>query len=180
MLIFGILTVLTASGVVFSQKPLHSALFLVLTLFLVAAHFALLGAHFMAAIQIIVYAGAIMVLVIFVIMLLGVEADGKIQPKKAPFFAQVIFISFFLGLLVAVVHTGLKFPVAEYIRSGEAAPLGNTEAIGQLLFSNYLFPFEVTSLLLLAAIMGAVMLALEKKRPLGSGRGLRSKQGLRR
>ena len=181
MWIFAILTVISALGVVLAQKPLNSALALVVTLFLVAAHFALMGAHFVAAIQVLVYAGAIMVLVIFVIMLLGVTGElDKSHLRSAGTLLLTCASGGFIAVLTFGLPNGIATPAAQSdsMSALGAAGLGNTEAFGQVMFSRFLFPFELTSVLLLAGIIGAVILALEPKRPLPAGRGLRAKQHL--
>ena len=175
MLIFGVLTVMAACGVVFSVKTFHSALWLVATLFLIAIHFALLGADFLAALQIMVYAGAIMVLVLFVIMLLGLNEE--VDPSRLNFTAYLsaAVTGAFLGVLLFIVRhpgwLGAQFPTAA-VSGSSGSPAG----VGYLLFTKYLYPFEITSLLLLAAIIGAVILAYEPKRALPPGRGLKAKR----
>lgn len=179
MLLTGIFTVLFALGVVFSRKPLNCALHLVGTLFLVAIHFALLGAHFVAAVQVLVYAGAIMVLVVFVIMLLGVEASNVPAASRVSCWMAAMTCAVFVAMLWGIVPVLGK--ASPYIATAPVVPevsqledLGSTEAIGKVLYTKFLFPFEITSLLLLAAIVGAVMLAHEPKRPLLPGRGLKA------
>lgn len=198
--IFGALTVLSACGVIFARRPLNSALSLVVTLFLVAVHFAMMGAQFLATIQIMVYAGAIMVLVIFVIMLLGSEAEGRAVEGRGQYIGVstyfiVLATCLFVGVLFAVIERGFVFPLGSSVPGGREVRAsyseqsnneqshseqrqieGSTEAIGQLLFTEYLFPFELASLLLLAAIIGAVLLAQEVRRPLPEGRGLKAKR----
>jgi NADH-quinone oxidoreductase subunit J len=175
MVVFGILTILSACGVVFSRKPLHSALSLVLTLFFVAVHFALLNAQFVAAIQIMVYAGAIMVLVIFVIMLLGLEAEAA-EPRS-PFASALaaILTGALVAVMVVVAQDGTVLPV-KGVNGVLPQVNGSTEAVGETLFTKNVFAFEVTSMLILAGIIGAVVLGLDAKRPLKKGRGLRAKQ----
>ena len=181
MWILGALTVISALGVVLAQKPLNSALSLIVTLFLVAGHFALLGAHFVAAIQVLVYAGAIMVLVIFVIMLLGVTGELDRSHLRS---AGTLLLTCASGGFIAVLTFGLPHGLGSAVAQPDsisaltAAGLGNTEAFGKVMFSRFLFPFELTSVLLLAAIIGAVILALEPKRPLPAGRGLKAKRHL--
>ena len=173
MLIFGLLTILSACGVVFSRRSLHSALWLVATLFLVAVHFALLGADFIAALQIMIYAGAIMVLVVFTIMLLGLDkvVDGKEGFALPPYFAAVICAAF-AAVLVFVMSKKAVFSLAGH---GEAPAIsGSPKEVGRLLFTEHVYAFEITALLLLAAIIGAVVLAYDKKRPLPKNRGLRA------
>ena len=175
MYLFSLLTVLSAVGVVTARQPLHSALFLVLTLFLVAVHFALLGAHFVAATQVLVYAGAIMVLVIFVIMLLGVDAAVPEAPTR---FSSVVAAIATGVMVVALGYVAMSGSELLPTDAGAVATVvdGSTKAVGQTLYTQYLYPFEVASVLILAGIVGAVMLGYEKKRPLKPGRGLQSKQ----
>lgn len=175
MFLFGVLTVLAACGVVFSTKTVHSALFLVTTLFLIAVHYVLIGAEFIAALQVLVYAGAIMVLVIFVIMLLGLnEQGGERQRLDVRTYAAVIVTGAFVGMLLFMVQNPGVIPLA-----GDKAPAtvsGTAHEVGDALFTRFLYPFEITSLLLLAGIIGATVLAYEAKRELPAGRGLKAKR----
>ena len=178
MFIFGLLTVLSALGVVFSKKTLYSALWLVVTFFLVGVHYALLEAHFLANLQILVYAGAIMVLVVFVILLLGLqESDAAVsKPVRMPAFLSAILIGTFLGILAVVILPGLGTDTL-LAPAAVGAPLkSNAQELGQALLGKFFLPFEMVSVLLLAGIIGAVLLAYEPKRPLLSGRGLKAKQ----
>ena len=174
MFIFGVLTVLSACGVVFSVKSLHCALWLVVTLFLVAVHFALIGADFIAALQILVYAGAIMVLVIFVIMLLGLNEQGEPRRFDVSTYLAVVVTGTFVGLLMFMVKHPASFGAFPDLPSAPVA--GDPASVGYVLFTRFLYPFEVTSVLLLAAIIGATVVAYEPKRPLPPGRGLKAKQ----
>jgi NADH-quinone oxidoreductase subunit J len=161
LIFLGLAAVALISGVlvVFQTSPLHSALWLIVNFFAVAGIYLVLHAEFIAAIQVIVYAGAIMVLFLFVIMLLNLrEAE---EPSKRPYSAQKVagfFLSvamaFFIAYGLSNVHLSPGAP---------AAPgLGNTESIAKLLFTDYLLPFEVTSVLLLVSIVGAVVLSKSK------------------
>jgi NADH-quinone oxidoreductase subunit J len=145
----------SAVGLVVRPNPLHGALFLVANLFCVAVLYLMLRAEFLALAQVIVYAGAIMVLFIFAIMLLipGRAEVGPDPLRRARRLA--VPVAGLLGLLVALVVARGGGPAA-----WPAA--GGVGAIGRLLFTDYLFPFEVTSILLLAALVGA--LALAKRR----------------
>ncbi len=174
MALFGVLTVLSACGVVFASKPFNSALYLVLTLFLIAVHFALLGAHFVAAIQVLVYAGAIMVLVIFVIMLLGVDAEVTGERSMGTNVLAATTAGIFVAILFSVISTQVVLPVHPTVDTIPSD--GSTKSVGLVLFQDYLFSFEVASVLVLAAIIGAVVLGLEPKRPLPPGRGLKAKR----
>jgi len=183
MWIFGLLSIVSGCGVVAFKKSLHSALSLVATLFFVSVHFALLGADFLAALQILIYAGAIMILVCFVIMLLGLESDADRDSPKMPAAFAAVFVAILFGLLMSVVNAEnfetnfSNLPNQELLtdasnlESAEFSKSGAAE-VGKLMLEKYLFPFELSALLLLAAIIGAVSLAYEQRRPLRKGRGL--------
>ncbi len=146
-----------AISVVAQRNPLYSAISLIGVFISLACLYVTLAAPFIAAVQVIVYAGAIMVLVVFVIMLINVEEEER-QPVRlqslvpmavglaAVFFAETVFIIFF-------VHTTPGTPV------GSVSDVGLTSSIGAGLFTSYLLPFEVTSILLLMAVVGAMTLA---------------------
>jgi NADH-quinone oxidoreductase subunit J len=165
----GLLTIGSAAGVVFSYKSLNSGLWLVVTLFLIAVHFVLLDAEFIGALQVLVYAGAIMVLFVFVILLLGL--NERAEPRRGLLTAGLSFCSaagFFATIYIALERKILPPAVS----SAAAAPSGGVAEIGALIFTKYLVPFELTSLLILAALIGAVVLAYEPRRGLPAGRGL--------
>jgi NADH-quinone oxidoreductase subunit J len=150
--------VVTAVGLVVRPNPLHGALFLVGNLFCVAVLFLMLRAEFLALAQVIVYAGAIMVLFIFAIMLLipGRAESGPDALARARRFAVPVGVALGAAVLLVAGRTG---------GPASLAPPGGAEAIGRLLFTDYLFPFEVTSLLLLAALVGALTLAKRRASP---------------
>ena len=149
--------------VILRKNPVHSALFLVVTFFCLAGLYLLLNAEFIAAIQVIVYAGAIMVLFLFVIMLLNVEKEAVAPSGHGfqKFWALVLTIIVAVSLISIMtvnVFTGEKSIYSpEIVRE-----VGNSEIIGRLLFTDFLLPFEITSILLLAAIIGAVILSKKK------------------
>ncbi len=153
--IFGGLAVATALGVVFFKNPISSAVALVGALFAMAALYAMLDAHFLAIIQILVYAGAIMVLFIFVIMLLNLRGDELNEKPLSRGFKAVAILSL-LGFL------GLLLPLYQLfsIPSRSVGPAyGTVKIVGELLFKQYLFPFEYVSVLLLVSLIGGVVLA---------------------
>ncbi len=160
-----------AIGVVTRSNPVHAALSLVLTLFGVAVHFVALEAHFLAAVQVIVYAGAIVVLFLFVIMLLGVDKAEDLSIEPFPIqrpLAAVIGVGI-VGLLVAAVVR-----VRSTIVEGEPLPADgddNIRALADNLFSDHVFAFEFTSVLLIVAVAGTVMLTRKDKRAKGSSDG---------
>ena len=146
-----------AVGVIVRANPVHAALSLVLTLFGVAVHFVALGAHFLAAVQVIVYAGAIVVLFLFVIMLLGVDEseDIRIEPFKVqrPIAALVG-----VGLL-GFVGTAVIVSRSLFSTRGELEPAeDNIRQLARSVFSDYVFAFELTSVLLVIAVVGTVLL----------------------
>jgi NADH-quinone oxidoreductase subunit J len=153
---FWILAAITTGGAlatVTRRNPLVAAVFLVGTFVGLAGLFALLAAHFLALIQVLVYAGAIMVLFVFVIMMLGRSEDEPLGFLTAPVTKLVGTGSICVAgwLLVKALHW-------RPAPSAEAGDFGTVRAVGQLLLGDYLFPFEVVSLLLLAAVLGAVAL----------------------
>ncbi|MEI6260641.1 MAG: NADH-quinone oxidoreductase subunit J [Deltaproteobacteria bacterium] len=155
--IFGLGAVLSATLMVTNIKPVTAAMNLVLTMFFLAGIYVLLDAHLLAALQIIVYAGAVMVLFLFVILLLNVhEKEGATSRRKVMIqFGSVAIVG---SLFIAMASLAEIDP--SLIKAGDVAnPFGATKAVGRLLFTDFLLPFEVASFLLLAAIVGAVILA---------------------
>ena len=147
------------------RSPIASALWLVLTLFALAALFVILDAQFIAVLQVLVYAGAIMVLFLFVIMLLNLGRAGPSDRKGA--LAWAVAAALGAGLLVPLAGLARATPPAAIqLPEGTMAALqqqqGMVGAVARPLFETYLVPFEITSLLLLAAIVGAVVLAKRK------------------
>ena len=161
-LVLAVLTVVAALGVVLHPNPVKSALFLVVTLFLLAVVFVLLEAHMIAALQIIVYAGAIMVLFLFVIMLLNLQIDDPERGRRRLVLRGLAWAG---GILLAVELAILtrRAPLGDV---GTApAGYGGAEAVAKSLFTDFLPPFELTSILLLVAVVGAVVLAQKQRRP---------------
>ena len=154
--VFAALTLLCGVLVIanpFSRNPVTSAMFLVLTIISMAGLFVLLHAFFLAAVQIIVYAGAVMVLFLFVIMLLDLKEE---QRRKIKMFGLVA------GLVSVGTIVGIFFKVAR-VQSNPAPPRptleGDTYALGKLLFTQYMLPFEIVSVLLLVAMVGVILLS---------------------
>jgi NADH-quinone oxidoreductase subunit J len=153
----------SALGMLFSRNAVHSALYLVLNFAVVAVFFLTLGAPFIALVQVTVYAGAIMVLFLFVIMLLGAELLR--QPSRALPWQRPLML--FLGLLFLGALATALFAAGQgpALSSGELPrDFGSPQAVGQVLFTQYLLPFELTSLLLLVGMIGAVVLTRDEKK----------------
>ena len=162
-LVLALVAVATALGMLLSQNAVYSALFLVLNFTTVAIFYLLLGAPFIAMSQITVYAGAIMVLFLFVIMLLGADALPKAQvlPWQRP-------LAIFLAVILAAEGTFLLItkarPTGNVLQPEAAAnTMDNLREMGMMLFNQYLLPFEVTSILLLVAMVGAITLTKKEK-----------------
>lgn len=148
---------LTATLVVALRNPIYSALSLLVMFFHVAGLYVTLHAEFLAAIQIIVYAGAILVLYLFVVMLLNVKREERFHRQGG--VALLLCLTLLAeAVLLVIQKEGLGIAVSQS-RQTAAEFSGNTESIGELLYSTYLFPFEVASLILLVAMIGAVILS---------------------
>jgi NADH-quinone oxidoreductase subunit J len=177
------LAIFSALMVVFSRNPIHSVLYLVVTFFAITGHYALLNAQFLAIVNFIVYAGAIMVLFLFVVMLLNLNAE--IEPHKSTLlkFAAVVSGGLLLVVLAASVNATSDFSLynpnmahvnsllnassdknnanlipakAELARMGQ---IGQVKELGKVLYTEFWLPFEISSILFLSAMVGAVLLA---------------------
>ncbi|HME92207.1 MAG TPA: NADH-quinone oxidoreductase subunit J [Myxococcaceae bacterium] len=156
--VFAFSTVLGATFVVAARSAMYCAMALVATFFFLAAIYVLLWAHTIAILQVLVYAGAIMVLFLFVIMLLSLDETGL--PRVALSFSRVIGAAATLGLLVLlVIAIGRTRSAGVSWSAAQQASFGTIRALGQILYTDYLLPFEAVSLLLLVAIVGAVVVA---------------------
>jgi NADH-quinone oxidoreductase subunit J len=153
------LAVLSAIMVVMSKNPVHSVLYLIITFFCIAGHYVLLNAQFLAAVHVIVYAGAIMVLFLYVIMLLNLNEET--EPHKSSILKVTATIS--SGLLLVILVGSLR-GTESLIQGSGSDSIGLVKNLGKVMFSEFLLPFEVTSILLLAAMVGAVMLAKQESR----------------
>jgi NADH-quinone oxidoreductase subunit J len=155
-LLFAAIAVVCGINVVLQTHPISSALALVGVMGSLAVLYLLLGGEFIAAAQLIVYAGAIMVLFIFVIMLLNAGKEKKLPRRLWVRYAGIPLLAIFIGIVAFVVQRML--PVTEGVKFG-AMTHGNPQELGRALFNVYVLPFEVTSVLILIAILGAVVLA---------------------
>jgi NADH-quinone oxidoreductase subunit J len=164
--IAAVICVSGALGVVLSRNPVHSALMLILTLFGVAVLFVEQNAQFLAAVQVIVYAGAIVVLFLFVIMLLGIDRQEALGSEPMPFQRWLALVLGVFVLAEVLLLARGAWPTGARSVSGRADISGktNTYVLGKALFTTYLLPFEITSALLVIAVIGAVVLA---RRPRG-------------
>ena len=156
---FALATIASASAVIFTRNAIASAMSLVATFFFLSGIYVLLWAHTIAALQVLVYAGAIMVLFLFVIMLLSLSDHGPVMtftPSRIAGGAAVV------ALFVALAAVFRKLPTDPLNWTGDEARLksfGTIQHLGEVMYTQWLFPFEAVSLLLLVAILGAVVVA---------------------
>ncbi|MBV5337985.1 MAG: NADH-quinone oxidoreductase subunit J [Deltaproteobacteria bacterium] len=160
-LIITLVAIVSAILVITFKNPINSALSLIMTFFCLATYYVMLDAPFMAAVQVMVYAGAIMVLMVFTIMLLNIRVDASKKHSHKIFLGSIIgFITFF-NLAYILFKSRAAAPTGPY-SVDMIKQIGHTELIGKEMFTNFLLPFEITSILLLVAIVGAVILAKKK------------------
>jgi len=152
--ILSFVAIYAALRVLISKKPMHSVLYLTLTFFAIAGHYILLNAQFLAVVHIIVYAGAIMVLFIYTVMLLNLNIQGEFPKSRLAKYASSIAGGILLFTLIAVFRSyDLKV-----IADPSMNQIGLVKNLGKILFEEYYLPFELSSILFLAAMVGAVML----------------------
>jgi NADH-quinone oxidoreductase subunit J len=162
LLVFFVLAamaVLGALNLILQRHPIHSALSLIVVMVSLAGLYLLMGAEFVAAVQIIVYGGAIMVLFVFVIMLLNAGVEEHTNASKLAGTAGVPLAVALMGFLAAAVARSTD-TVQAAAQTGAVAP---TKALANLLFQDFVYPFELTSFLILVAILGAIVLAQREK-----------------
>ena len=156
-ILFGALAIGCALAVVAQRNPLYSAISLIGVFISLACLYVMLAAPFIAAVQVIVYAGAIMVLVVFVIMLLNVEQEEHRRPRLKFLLPIAVGLA---GLLIAeVAFILVSMQESRVLPVSSTSDVGLTQSVGAALFTQYLLPFEITSILLLMAIVGAMTLA---------------------
>jgi NADH-quinone oxidoreductase subunit J len=159
-IILGILSIASAILTIAHKHPVVSAMALVFHFFMLAGLYLTLQAQFIAVLQVLVYAGAIMVLVVFVIMLLNLGDEEKHIVKINYKKVIAVFVSF--GLAIQLLTAFFTHSSGNLALSDNAIKIGTAQSIGNVLFTKYLFPFEAISLLLLVAIVGSVLLAKRK------------------
>lgn len=153
------ITLLTAFLTIFSRNPIHSAIYLVICFFSIAGHYLLLNSQFLAIVHIIVYSGAIMILLLFTIMLMNLnEADEVHKPRFTRLGAVVSFCLVCLVLIKIFIDSK---PIVEYDYTGE--DYQSIKVLGKALLNEYMVPFEFASILLLVAMIGSVLLSKKEK-----------------
>ncbi len=163
-IVFSLIAIVAAVGVIVSRRPIYSALFLLTNFASLAALYVMLQAQFLAAVQVIVYAGAIVVLFLFVVMLLGGGELTDIRDPNRPFVKRFGWQRILALVLALLLLAGIGYGLV----SGQLNPAkgdatafgqGSVQAIGAVLYTDYLLPFELASVLLLVGMIGAVVLA---------------------
>jgi NADH-quinone oxidoreductase subunit J len=153
-IVFAAVAVMAAVNLIVQRHPIHSALSLIVVMVSLAALYLLLGAELLAAVQIIVYAGAIMVLFVFVIMLLNAGEEERTEFSRAAKFLGVPLGVALTAMLVYRMSVNVPAAATQAVQAED-----QTRALSLLLFTDFMFPFELTSVLILVAILGAVVLA---------------------
>jgi len=151
--------IVSAIMVLISKNPIHSVLWLILVFFAISGHYILLNAQFLAVVHIVVYAGAIMVLFLFIIMLMNLDADS--EPRKH--IVTRVIAGCIGGVLLFVMVGALKGAEQLQLVQGGSSQIGLVKNLGMVLFTEFLFPFEIASILLLAALVGAIMIGKREK-----------------
>ncbi len=151
------LTLLSGILTVTSKRPVHSILFLIITFFSISAHYVLLNAQFLAVVNIIVYGGAIMVLFLFVVMLMNLNKEDRSFNKPFIILSGAIVSALFFVLTAGIFwQSDVKEGNQAMLAEGE---IGLTESLGSVLYSDYVIPFELASILFIGAMIGAVLLS---------------------
>ena len=159
--IISLVAIISALLVITCNNPINSALSLVMTFFCLATYYVMLEAPFMAAIQVMVYAGAIMVLIVFVIMLLNIRVDASKKHTHRLILGSIIGFFTLFQFVYFIAKSRFAAPNGN-VTTEMINKIGHTELIGRAMFTDFLLPFEITSILLLVAIIGSVMLAKRK------------------
>lgn len=157
-LVLSFITILCALYVVTSKNPVHSVIALIIAFFSISAHYVLLNAQFLAVVNLIVYAGAIMVLFLFVLMLLNLNKETEPMTKMGWQVAAGLSAGLLLLVLAAALHKS-----ADQVVPHPSEGIGLVKNLGKVLFNEYLVPFELSGILFLAAMVGAVLLGKREK-----------------
>ncbi len=160
--IISLVAIISAILVITCKNPINSALSLIMTFFCLATYYVMLDAPFMAAIQVMVYAGAIMVLIVFTIMLLNIRVNATQKHSHKVLLGSILGIFTLINTVVLLFKSQAAKPVVGGYTGEMIKNIGHSELIGREMFTTFLLPFEITSILLLVAIIGSVILAKKK------------------
>lgn len=158
--VLAVITLFTAFMTIYSRKPMHSAIYLVICFSTISGHYLLLNAQFLALVNLIVYIGAIMILIVFTLMLMNLNKENEVyKPRITRLGAIVTFCLMCLVLITMFINS--KPIVGEYTTTGE--DYQSIKVLGKALLNEYMVPFEFASVLLLVAMIGAVLLSKKEK-----------------
>lgn len=158
--ILSVMAVFSAIMVISAKNPVHSVLYLIVTFFAISGHYILMNAQFLAVVNIIVYAGAIMVLFLFVVMLMNLNADAEPIKNKTMKFAGLISGLCLFVVIVAALNKAGNVSNAVQLNGGDQGLIKN---LGNVLFKDFVLPFEISSVLFLSAMIGAVVIGKKEQ-----------------
>jgi NADH-quinone oxidoreductase subunit J len=155
-----VITIATAFLTIYSRNPIHSAIYLVICFFSIAGHYLLLNSQFLAIVHVIVYAGAIMILFLFTIMLMNLNKENEVYKPRFTRLGAIVVFCLMCIVLIAILFNS-KPIVGEYVTTGQ--DYQSIKVLGKVLLNEYMVPFEFASVLLLVAMIGAVLLSKKEK-----------------
>lgn len=158
--ILSVITIGTAFMTIYSRKPMHSAIYLVICFSTISGHYLLLNSQFLALVNLIVYIGAIMILIVFTIMLMNLNKENEVYKPRFTRLGAIVVFSLMCIILITILINS-KPIVGEYVTTGE--DYQSIKVLGKALLNEYMVPFEFASVLLLTAMIGAVLLSKKEK-----------------
>jgi NADH-quinone oxidoreductase subunit J len=158
--ILSVITIGTAFMTIYSRKPMHSAIYMVICFSTISGHYLLLNSQFLALVNLIVYIGAIMILIVFTIMLMNLNKENEVYKPRFTRLGAIVVFSLMCIILITVLINS-KPIVGEYVTTGE--DYQSIKVLGKVLLNEYMVPFEFASVLLLTAMIGAVLLSKKEK-----------------
>ena len=159
--ILSFFTLATAFLAIYSKKPMHNAIYLIICFAFISAHYLLLNAQFLAFVNLIVYIGAIMILMVFTIMLMNLNNEDEVHKPRVTRLGALVLFSLMCLVLIAIFINSKPIADGSYDVSGE--DYQSIDVLGKLLLNEYMVPFEFASVLLLVAMIGAVLLSKKEK-----------------
>jgi NADH-quinone oxidoreductase subunit J len=159
--VLSIITLATAFLAIYSKKPMHNAIYLVICFTSISGHYLLLNAQFLALVNLIVYIGAIMILMLFTIMLMNLNKENEVHKPRITRLGAIVVFCLMCLVLIAIFMNSKPIPDGSYDVTGE--DYQSIQVLGKLLLNEYMVPFEFASVLLLVAMIGAVLLSKKEK-----------------
>lgn len=159
--VLSVVTLATAFLTIYSKNPIHSAIYLVICFFSIAGHYLLLNSQFLAIVHVIVYAGAIMILFLFTVMLMNLNKENEVHKPRITRLGAIVTFCLMCLVLIAIFMNSKPIVDGSYEVTGE--DYQSIKALGKVLLNEYMVPFEFASVLLLVAMIGAVLLSKKEK-----------------